>query len=148
MVFMVKNLRKRTELLAVDVVKENNMPLCLFHPTLLALTSVFLSEMMLKTMIIVAKIQRTQGQPMMRCKRTLYHQQAGKDKNVDENQPSLSLRHSEWLSDLEKPTVEPYVSCSKLEGYKFIHSNVLNELISNKLCCQCKSNSLQFRKTL
>ena len=61
MVFIVKNLRKRTELLAVDVVKENNMFLCLFHPTLLALTSVFLSEMMLKTMIIVAKIQRTQG---------------------------------------------------------------------------------------
>ena len=32
---------------------------------------------------------------------------------------------------------------SNLEGYKLIYSNVLNELISNTLCCQCKSNSLQ-----
>ena len=48
-----------------------------------------------------------------------------------ENQPGSSQRRSERLSHLEKPTVEPLVACSNLEGYKFIYSNVLNELISN-----------------
>ena len=67
----------------------------------------------------------------------------------NENQPGSSRRYSEWLSHLDKPTVEPPVACSNLEGYKFIYSNVLNELISNTVCCcQCKSNSLQFSKTL
>ena len=66
-----------------------------------------------------------------------------KDKKIDENQPGPSPRQSERLCHLEKPAVEPPVACSNLEGYKFIYSNVLNELISNTLCCQCKSNSLQ-----
>ena len=78
---------------------------------------------------MVAKKQRTLCQPMMRCKRTLYRQQTDKDKNTDENQPGPSLRHSKWL-----------------EGYKFIYSNVLNELISNKLCCQCKKQFLAIQK--
>ena len=64
-----------------------------------------------------------------------------KDKKIDENQPGRSRRRNEHLSHLEKPKVEPPVACSDLEGYKFIYSNVL--LISNTLCRQCKSNSLQ-----
>ena len=63
-----------------------------------------------------------------------------KNKKIDENQPGPSQRRSEILQS----TVEPPVACSNLERYKFIYSNVLNELISNTLCCQCKSNSLQF----
>ena len=66
-----------------------------------------------------------------------------KDKNIDENQPGPSRRRSEQLSHLEKPKVEPPVACSDLEGYEFIYSNVLHELISDTLCRQCKSNSLQ-----
>ena len=52
---------------------------------------------------------------------------------IDENQSGPSRWYSEWLSYLEKPTVEPPVACSNFEAYKFIYSNVLNELISNKL---------------
>ena len=66
-----------------------------------------------------------------------------KDKKIDENQPGPSRRRSERLSYMEEPTVEPPVGCSNLDGYKFIYWNVLNELISKRLCCQCKSNSWQ-----
>ena len=66
-----------------------------------------------------------------------------KDKKIDENQPGPSRIQSERLYHLEKPAVDPPVACSNLEGYKFIYSNVLNELIFNTLCCQCKSNSLR-----
>ena len=62
---MVKDLKKRIELLTVEVVKEHNMAVCLsvclFHPILVTLTSIFLLEMMLKTEIMEAKIRRTLG---------------------------------------------------------------------------------------
>ena len=55
--FMVKILKKRTELLTVDMVKENNMAASLsiyvFHPILVTFTSIFLLEMMLKTVIML-----------------------------------------------------------------------------------------------
>ena len=58
-IFMVKVLKKRTELLTVGVVKENNMAASLssyvFHPILVTFTSIFLLEMMLKTVIMLAK---------------------------------------------------------------------------------------------
>ena len=66
-----------------------------------------------------------------------------KDKKVDENQPDPSRRCSERLSHLEKPIVKPLVGCSNLEGYKFIYSHVLIELVSNTLCCQFKISSLK-----
>ena len=66
-----------------------------------------------------------------------------KDKMIDENQPGPSRQRSERLSHLEKSTVELPFVCGNLEGYKLIYSNVSNELISNTLCCQRKSNSLQ-----
>ena len=60
---MVKVLKKRTELLTVDVVKENNLAASLsifvFHPILVTYTSIFLLEMMLKTVIMFAKKQKT-----------------------------------------------------------------------------------------
>ena len=63
---------------------------------------------------------------------------------VKENNMAAFLSNSfQYLSHLEKATVEPAVACSNLEGNKFIYSNVLNELICNTLCSQCKSNSLQ-----
>ena len=141
---MVKVLKKRTELLTVGVVKENNMGASLstyvFHPILVTFTSIFLLEMMLKTVIMSAKNRELWVILWWGARE---HFTTSKDKSIDENQPGPSRRHSEWLSHLEKPTVEPpVVACSNFEGYKFIYSNVLNELISNTLCCQCKSNSL------
>ena len=60
---MVKVLKKRTELLTVDVVKENNLAASLsifvFHPILVTYTSIFLLEMILKTVIMLAKKQKT-----------------------------------------------------------------------------------------
>ena len=59
---------------------------------------------------------------------------------VKENNMAAFLSNSfQYLSQLEKPPV----ACSNLEGNKFIYSNVVNELICNTLCSQCKSNSLQ-----
>ena len=102
---------------------------------------------MLKAVIIVAKKPENSRLAYAEVQEDTFA--TGKDKNIDENQPGSSRRYSEWLSHLDKPTVEPPVACSNLEGYKFIYSNVLNELISNTVCCcQCKSNSLQFSKTL
>ena len=69
-----------------------------------------------------------------------------KDKTFDENQPGPSRRRSERLSHLEEPTVGPPVGCINLEGYKFIYWNVLNEPISKRLCCHCKSNSWQLNQ--
>ena len=57
---MAKDLKKRTELLTVYVVKENNMVASLSISSN-TLTSIFLLEMMLKTVIIVAKERRTLG---------------------------------------------------------------------------------------
>ena len=57
---MAKDLKKRTELLTVYVVKENNMVASLSISSN-TLTSIFLLEMMLKTVIIVAKKRRTLG---------------------------------------------------------------------------------------
>ena len=54
---MMKILKERTELLTVDMVKENNMAACLsiyvFHPILVTFTLIFLLEMMLKTVIML-----------------------------------------------------------------------------------------------
>ena len=59
----MKVLKKRTELLTVDVVKENNLAASLsifvFDPILVTFTSIFLLEMMLKTVIMLAKKQKT-----------------------------------------------------------------------------------------
>ena len=57
---MAKDLKKRTELLTVYVVKENNMVASLSISSN-TLTSIFLLEMMLKTVIIVVKKRRTLG---------------------------------------------------------------------------------------
>ena len=57
---MAKDLKKRTELLTVYVVKENNMVASLSISSI-TLTSIFLLEMMLKTVIIVVKKRRTLG---------------------------------------------------------------------------------------
>ena len=57
---MAKDLKKRTELLTVYVVKENNM-VASQSISSNTLTSIFLLEMMLKTVIIVAKERRTLG---------------------------------------------------------------------------------------
>ena len=94
---------------------------------------------MLKAVIIVAKKPENSRLAYAEVQEDTFT--TGKDKSTDENQPGSSRRHSEWLSHLDKPTVEPPVACSNLEGYKFIYSNVLNELISNTVCCQCKSNT-------
>ena len=51
--------QEETKLLTVDVVKENNVAASLFHPILVTLTSMCLLEMMLKTVIMVVKKQRT-----------------------------------------------------------------------------------------
>ena len=57
---MVKDLTKRTELLAVDVVKENNMTASLSILSNTGYTGFnFLLEMMLKAVIMVAKKKRT-----------------------------------------------------------------------------------------
>ena len=59
-VFMVKDLTKRTELLAVDVVKENSMTASLSILSNTGYTDFnFLLEMMLKAVIMVAKKKRT-----------------------------------------------------------------------------------------
>ena len=94
---------------------------------------------MLKAVIIVAKKPENSRSAYAEVQEDTFT--TGKDKNTDENQPGSSRRHSEWSSHLDKPTVEPPVACSNLEGYKFIYWNVLNELISNTVCCQCKSDT-------
>ena len=53
--------QEKTKLLTVDVVKESNVAASLFHPILVTLTSICLLEMMLKTVIMVVKKQRTPG---------------------------------------------------------------------------------------
>ena len=69
------------------------LSLCLFSPILVTLTSIFLLEMMLKAVIIIAKKPENSRLAYAEVQEDTFT--TGKDKNIDENQPGSSRRHSE-----------------------------------------------------
>ena len=125
----------------MDVVKENNMAASLSSPSNIGNIDFNFSARN------DAKDSNNVSQKKIESSRLAYDEVQEDTlpsmyKKIDKNQPGPSRRRSERLSHLEKLAVEPPVTCSNLERYNFIYSNVFNELVSNTLCCQCKSNSL------